>query len=257
MNIPTASAAPLLWAAGISKSYPTGRTERVSVLRNVSVAVEPGEMVSIVGPSGSGKSTLLYCLAGLERVDAGEVVLAGERIERASEARFARLRRDTVGFVFQNYNLISSLSVRENVALPARLARRRVPNVSAALGQVGLLQHARKLPGALSGGQQQRVALARVLAAQPRLVFADEPTGALDSVTGARVLGQLREYAAGERSVVLVTHDLEAAARADRAVVLRDGAIVAQLRGCSAAELLEAQRSAPTTELPVRDGALA
>lgn len=257
MNALHTPAAPPLWAAGISKSYPMGRAERVSVLRDVSLAVEAGEMVSIVGPSGSGKSTLLYCLAGLERVDTGEVLLAGERVERASEGRLARLRRDAVGFVFQNYNLISSLSVYENVALPARLARRRAPDVSAALDRVGLLQHARKLPGALSGGQQQRVALARVLASAPRIVFADEPTGALDTVTGGRVLGILRDYAAGERSVVLVTHDLEAAARADRAIVLRDGAVVAQLRGATASELLEAQRSTQASTRPENAGVVA
>lgn len=230
--------APLLHASGVTKSYPIGRGVTVPVLRAVDVWVEPGEMLSIVGPSGSGKSTLLFCLAGLEAPDSGEIAFAGVRWSDLSAAKVSRLRRDRIGFVFQNYNLIPSLTVGENVALPARLARRGRPDVAGALARVGLLGHARKRPGALSGGEQQRVAIARVLAASPQLVFADEPTGALDTAAGALVLGLLRGYAGGARSVVLVTHDLAAAARADRTIVLRDGAVVAELRGASAGEIL-------------------
>lgn len=233
-------APPLLHATGVTKSYPVDRGTTVPVLRGIDVRLEPGEMLSIVGPSGSGKSTLLYCLAGLEAADGGEIFLAGARLAGLPAARLARLRRDTLGFVFQSYNLIPSLTVRENVALPARLAKRRLPDVAGALAQVGLAAHAYKRPGSLSGGEQQRVAIARVLAAGPQLVFADEPTGALDSVTGGQVLDLLRGYASGSRSVVLVTHDLAAAARADRTIVLRDGAVVAELRGASVGEILPA-----------------
>ncbi len=245
---PVPARASVLSARGVHKSYPAhgaggapgrhGRRDRVEVLRGVDLDVAAGEMVSIVGPSGSGKSTLLFCLAGLEPVDTGEIRLGADRVHSASPGQLARLRRDRVGFVFQSYNLIPSLSVRENVALPARLARRARPDVEGALGAVGLTGHGGKRPGALSGGEQQRVAIARVLAAAPPLVFADEPTGALDTVTGGRVLDLLRGYACGERSVVLVTHDLDAAARADRTIVLRDGAVVAELRRPAPADIL-------------------
>lgn len=235
---PPLSSAPMLRARGVTKTYPAGRRDRVPVLRGIDIDVRAGEMVSIVGPSGSGKSTLLYCLAGLEPVDDGEVLLGADRVDGATPAQLAKWRRDRLGFVFQSYNLISSLSVRENVALPARLAKRRTPDAEGALRAVGLADHAGKRPGELSGGQQQRAAIARVLAAGPPLVFADEPTGALDTTTGAVVLDLLRGYAIGERSVVLVTHDLDAAARADRTVVLRDGAVVAQLVRPTSAEIL-------------------
>lgn len=245
----------VLSAAGVTKEYPAGR-ERVPVLRGIGMRVRAGEMVSIVGPSGSGKSTLLYCLAGLERPTSGEIELGEERLDTASSGRLARIRRDRVGFVFQSYNLIPSLSVGENVALPARLARRGRPDVSAALAEVGLFGQEAKRPGQLSGGQQQRVAIARVLAAQPAIVFADEPTGALDTVTGRVVLDLLRGYASAGRSVVLVTHDLEAAARADRTIVLRDGVAVAELRNTSAVEILAAQHG-DGIAAPRRDGSAA
>lgn len=229
---------PLLHAHALAKSYPAGRGQSVPILRGIDFSIDQGEMVSVVGPSGSGKSTLMYCLAGLEKIDSGEIDLCGDRIDLASPTKLARMRRDRVGFVFQNYNLIPSLSVRENVALPARLARRGTPDVSGALTAVGIASHAGKRPGELSGGQQQRVAIARVIAAQPQIVFADEPTGALDTATGHQVLNLLRDYAAGSRSVVLVTHDLEAAALADRTVILRDGGVVAELAGTTASEIL-------------------
>lgn len=242
------SSAPLLEARGVTKVFPVRGAVDVPVLRGVDLELAGGEMLSIVGPSGSGKSTLLYCLAGLERPSGGEIVLAGTRIDTASPARLARLRRDRIGFVFQSYNLIPSLSIRENVALPARLARRAAPDPDAALSAVGLAEHAAKLPGALSGGQQQRAAIARVLAAEPDVVFADEPTGALDTLTGRRVLDLLRGCAVGERSVVLVTHDLDAAARADRTLVLRDGKIVARLARPTAAGILAAVRDAAASD---------
>lgn len=244
-NLPDA---PLLTARGIEKSYAVRRSSPVAVLRGIDLSVFPGEMVSIVGPSGSGKSTLLYCLAGLERADIGEITLGDTRIDTLSQSRLAKLRRDRLGFVFQSYNLIPSLDAGENIALPARLARNRTPDVPAALAAVGLSGHAHKRPAELSGGQQQRVAIARVLAARPDIVFADEPTGALDTTTGMQILELLRAHASGGRSVVVVTHDLDAAARADRTLVLRDGAVVTELRRPTAAGILDVLHTANPSE---------
>ncbi|PZF44638.1 MULTISPECIES: ABC transporter ATP-binding protein [unclassified Curtobacterium] len=219
-------------ARDVRKGYPDATGRRTEIIRGVSLDVAPGEMVSIVGPSGSGKSTLLYGLSGLEPADAGTVTIDGVDIGALSPTRLARFRREKVGFVFQSYNLIPALTVRENVTLPLRLARGRVveSEVQAALAAVGIAELAHQRPGALSGGQQQRVAIARVLVTSPRVVFADEPTGALDTVTGSVVLDLLRESARGDRSVVMVTHDLDAAARADRVLVLQDGLIREELR---------------------------
>lgn len=212
------------------------------VLRGISLEIHPGEMVSIVGPSGSGKSTLLYCLSGLEPYDSGTVRLAGRDLGELSRGGLAALRREHVGFVFQSYNLIPSLTARENIALPARLARRGASraNIDQALAEVGLTGRGRHRPGQLSGGQQQRVAIARVLATRPDIVFADEPTGSLDTSTGSDVLRLLRASAGEGRSVVVVTHDLEAAALADRVLVLRDGLIHSELRHPRPEQVLEA-----------------
>jgi putative ABC transport system ATP-binding protein len=235
---------PLIRAANLEKTFPgTGRKEpRVSVLRGISLDVHPGEMVSIVGPSGSGKSTLLYCLSGLEPYDTGSVHLAGRELSSLRRGALADLRRRHVGFVFQSFNLIPSLTARENIALPARLARRSVQRVAVdrALADVGLTARGGHRPGQLSGGQQQRIAIARVLALRPDIVFADEPTGSLDTATGADVLRLLRASAGDGRSVVMVTHDLEAAALADRVLVLRDGAIHRELRRPTPEQVLEA-----------------
>lgn len=227
-------AEPLIRAESLRKTFPgTARKDpAVPVLRGVSLEIHPGEMVSIVGPSGSGKSTLLYCLSGLEPCDSGTVHLAGRELGTLGRGGLAALRRAHVGFVFQSYNLIPSLSARENIALPARLARRGASraNVDRALADVGLTGRGRHRPGQLSGGQQQRVAIARVLATRPDIVFADEPTGSLDTSTGSDVLRLLRASAGEGRAVVVVTHDLEAAALADRVLVLRDGLIHRELR---------------------------
>lgn len=211
------------------------------VLRGVSVQVSPGELVAIVGPSGSGKSTLLYCLAGLEACTDGTVELFDRAINAMSGSELATVRQQSVGFVFQSYNLIPSLSARENVALPARLAgnKEALSRVDAAMETVGLSDRGKHFPAQLSGGQQQRIAIARVLATTPQIVFADEPTGALDSQSGTAVLGLLRNIASGDRSVLLVTHDLEAAALADRVLVLRDGIIHEELFNPDPATILE------------------
>ncbi|OII06912.1 ABC transporter [Curtobacterium sp. MCBA15_008] len=217
----------MLTASGLDHAYMSASGVSTPVLRHVSLTVRRGEMVAVVGPSGSGKTTLLTCLSGLERPSGGTVEVDGISLATLSAQRLARFRRGRIGFVFQDYNLIPALSVRENIALPARVAHRPVSReeIDAALESVGLLQYRDKYPGTLSGGQQQRVAIARVLVSAPGLVFADEPTGALDTVSGSAVLDLLRSTATGDQSVVMVTHDLQAAARADRVLVLRDGVI--------------------------------
>lgn len=235
---------PLIRAVNLHKTFPGAarRDPRVPVLRGISLEVRPGEMVGIVGPSGSGKSTLLHCLSGLEAYDSGGVVLAGRELGGLGRGALAALRRERVGFVFQSFSLIPSLTARENVALPARLARRRTSraDLDAALREVGLADRGGHRPGQLSGGQQQRVAIARVLALRPDIVFADEPTGSLDTATGADVLRLLRAAAGDGRSVVVVTHDLEAAALADRVLVLRDGLIHTELHRPAPEQVLEA-----------------
>jgi putative ABC transport system ATP-binding protein len=199
-------------------------------LRDVSLRVPAGTFVAVMGATGSGKSTLLHCAAGLDRPTSGVVTLAGRNITRMREAPLTRLRRDRIGFVFQSYNLLSELTVRQNVLLPGRLGGRRVSaaDLDRVLGEVGLSGAAGQRVGELSGGQQQRVAVARALVTRPVVVFADEPTGALDPTTGARVLGLLR--AAVDRlgvTVVMVTHDPAAARVSDRLLLLRDGRLVA------------------------------
>lgn len=241
--------ADVVMAKDVRKSFPLGRggsRSEVEVLRGISLSVAAGEMVSVVGPSGSGKSTLLYCLSGLMRPSSGEVVLAGTPLERASRAQAARLRAAHVGFVFQQYGLVESLSVEENVLLPARLAGRRESRRHAleALARVGMDRFRGCRPQDLSGGEQQRVAIARALAARPDAVFADEPSGALDIENGHVVLDLLRKIADEGGAVVLVTHDLEAASRADRVIVLRDGRVGDELGHASPREILSALEGA-------------
>lgn len=234
-------------AQGVTKEFGGGkRADRITVLHGISMEVSAGEMVAIVGPSGSGKSTLLFCLSGLEKVSAGSVILFDAELDRTSGEKLASLRQERVGFIFQAYNLIPSLSAWENVALPLRLRKEKFDPraVDEALAAVGIADRATHLPGELSGGQQQRVAIARILATSPELIFADEPTGALDTQTSGEVLALLRQMATGNRSVVLVTHDLEAAALADRVLVLRDGRIHAQLNHPTPELVLSAIESA-------------
>jgi putative ABC transport system ATP-binding protein len=219
-------------AERITKSYLVGKRP-VEILHGVSMSVGYGEMVAVMGPSGSGKSTLLYCLAGLEQVSSGEVALAGRALASCKRAQLARMRRSEVGFVFQSYNLIPTLTAFENVALPYRLRRQRPPAelIDATLAGVGLADRARARPPSMSGGEQQRVALARVLAQQPRIVFADEPTGALDTRSGAMVLGELQRIAhQAEQCVLVVTHDPAVAAQCDRVVFMQDGLLERELR---------------------------
>ena len=216
---------------GVSKVYGS-RSGAVTALRDVSVDLPAGTFTAIMGPSGSGKSTLLQCAAGLDRPTSGEVYLSGQPLGKLSETKLTLLRRERIGFVFQSFNLLPSLTAELNVALPLRLAGRRPSRqqVRAVLATVGLADRARHRPAQLSGGQQQRVAIARALIARPDVLFADEPTGALDSTTGREVLGLLRGLVDRERqTIVMVTHDAVAASYADRVVFLADGRLVDEL----------------------------
>ncbi len=229
---PSRTAGSPISCTDLTKSYAAG-SRTIEILHGITLSVAEGEMCAVMGPSGSGKSTLLYCLAGLELPTRGTVTMLGRDTASLSRADLARLRRADVGFVFQSYNLIPSLSAYENVALPTRLDRRTPSHdlIIETLTELGIGEQANSRPPQLSGGEQQRVALARVLVQQPRLVFADEPTGALDTATGQFVLGELVAIAheAG-RCVLTVTHDPHVAAFCDRVVVLRDGLLVDELR---------------------------
>jgi len=218
---------------GVSRRFGKGESA-VRALVDVSIAFAPASFTAIMGPSGSGKTTLLQCAAGLDRPDEGSVLLNGIELSRFGERRLARLRRREIGFVFQSFNLLPSLTAAQNVVLPLRLAgrhpRRRL--AGEALARVGLRERARHRPAQLSGGQQQRVAIARALVTEPTVIFADEPTGALDRRSSREVLGLLREASERDgRTVVMVTHDPVAAAVADRVVFLADGRIVDELTG--------------------------
>jgi len=204
------------------------RFRPVEALREVSLAVPAGQFVAVMGSTGSGKSTLLHCAAGLDRATAGRVWLAGQEITRMREAKLTRLRRDRVGFVFQSYNLLSELSVRQNVLLPSRLGGPRPRDAEQVLAAVGLGGLGRRPVGELSGGQRQRVAIARALVTEPAVIFADEPTGALDPTTGAQILALLRAAVDNDGvTVVMVTHDPASAAWSDRLVLLREGTVAA------------------------------
>jgi putative ABC transport system ATP-binding protein len=231
MTITTTRAAVELRA--VTRTYGTG-VNAVTALDAVDVTIPPATFTAVMGPSGSGKSTLLHCAAGLDRATAGEVVIDGVPVTGLSERALTRLRRDRVGFVFQAFNLIAALTAEQNVTLPLRLAGRRPApgEVRAMLAEVGLDDRAGHRPGELSGGQQQRVAIARALVTRPAVLFADEPTGALDAASGREVLRLLR--AAVDRhgqTVVMVTHDPYAAAHADRVLFLADGRVVDTLAG--------------------------
>ncbi|WP_299954180.1 ABC transporter ATP-binding protein [uncultured Modestobacter sp.] len=212
----------------------------VRALDDVSLEVPPGTFLAVMGPSGSGKSTLLHCAAGLDTPTSGEVLLAGTEIGRLDETRRTELRRDRIGFVFQAYNLLPALTVADNITLPLRLAGRSLDAdwVQHLVERVGLTGRLGHRPAELSGGQQQRAAIARALVARPAVVFADEPTGALDLHSAAEVLDLLRELVDElGQTVVMVTHDPAAAARAHRAVVMADGRVVDTLERPAAADL--------------------
>ncbi len=226
---------PILEARNLTKRYRLGAMT-VDALRGVSLSVVAGEFVALMGPSGSGKSTLLQLLGGLDRPTSGEVELEGKSISRLSDDEATRLRRDRTGFVFQSFNLIPLLDVRENVALPFTIAghdtkggelAERIRDVIALVDLAGKEHHK---PDELSAGEQQRVAVARALVTRPALLFADEPTGNLDYTTGTEILHALwRSCVERHQTVVLVTHDSKAAAYADRVLVISDGKIADEI----------------------------
>ncbi|MER6162542.1 ABC transporter ATP-binding protein [Streptomyces sp. NPDC001868] len=222
----------------VSKEYAAG----VRALDDVSLTVERGAFVAVMGPSGSGKSTLMHCAAGLDSPTSGSIRIDGHEIGGLNETRRTELRRERVGFVFQAYNLIPSLSVEDNITLPLRLAGRSPDHdwLRTLVGRVGLADRLSHRPAELSGGQQQRAAVVRALVARPAVVFADEPTGALDLRSAHEVLDLLRDLVDElHQTVVMVTHDPAAAARAHRVLVMADGRVVESLEAPTAAQLAD------------------
>jgi putative ABC transport system ATP-binding protein len=232
-------------AVNLCKTYGTGHAT-VRALDNVSVAFDRGRFTAVMGPSGSGKSTLMHCMAGLDRPTSGSAYVGGLDIGQLDDGGLTRLRRDRIGFVFQYFNLVPTLTAAENIALPASLAGRKADQdwVDYLAKQLGIADRLTHRPAELSGGQQQRVACARALVSKPDLVFADEPTGNLDSNAAADLLAFLRRSVRElGQSVVMVTHDPRSAAYADRVVFLADGAVVSELSQPTADSVLERMRT--------------
>ena len=238
----------VLHTEGLTKTYGTGDA-MVTALDDVTVAFGRGRFTAIMGSSGSGKSTLLHCIAGLDRADSGEVWLGETRLGALADKALTRLRRDRLGFVFQAFNLLPTLTARENMMLPLELAGRRAdPTVSEPLiDALELRERLHHFPAQLSGGQQQRVACVRALITKPEVVFADEPTGSLDSRSSARVMATLRRSADElGQSVVMVTHDPSAAGYADRVLFLADGHVVDDIESPGADTIHARMRSLAT-----------
>jgi len=228
-------------AHDLTRRYGDGDSA-VDAVRGVSLEVPAGQFTAIMGPSGSGKSTLMHLLAGLDRPTEGSVEIAGEDITTMGDKQLTMLRRKHIGFVFQAFNLVPTLTAEENVTLPLSIARRKIDRswVDTVIQRVGLDERRAHRPAEMSGGQQQRVAVARALVAEPTVLFADEPTGNLDSKSGAEVLQLLRDaVSAYGQTTVMVTHDAHAAATADRVVYLADGRVVADIEGATEDEILE------------------
>ena len=220
-------------AVDVTKVYGSGDTV-VNALDGISVEFERAQYAAIMGPSGSGKSTLLHCLAGLDRVTSGQVFLGDDEISAMNEKQLTLVRRDKIGFVFQSYNLVPTLTGMENITLPLALAGRKPDPawLDQIIETVHLADRVEHRPNELSGGQQQRVAVARALVSHPEVIFADEPTGNLDSKSGAEILGFMRRAVTDlGQTIVMVTHDPIAAAYADRVVILADGKIVDEIDG--------------------------
>jgi putative ABC transport system ATP-binding protein len=234
---------PALQARGLTKIYGEGETA-VHALDGVDIDVGRGQMVAIMGPSGSGKSTLLHLLGALDTPSSGQILLGGQRYDGLGDGGLTKLRRDKIGFVFQFFNLLASLTAEENVLLPALIAGRRDEatreRASELLARVGLGERAHHLPAELSGGEQQRTSIARALLTEPEIVLADEPTGNLDTRSSQEVLGLLRELNEVEdQTLVLVTHDPAAAAIAERVIFLRDGQVSGEVPGGSTQRVVE------------------
>ena len=239
----TAARADQIW-----KVYGTGEAQ-VAALRGVSVTFARSMYTAIMGPSGSGKSTLMHCLAGLDTVDAGTVWVGDTKVTGLGDAGLTQLRRDRIGFIFQQYNLLPTLSAEENITLPLAIAGRKPDTewYATVIGTVGLEDRLHHRPSELSGGQQQRVACARALVSRPEVIFADEPTGNLDSRSGNEVLTFLRDSVRRfGQTIVMVTHDPNAASYADRVVFLVDGQIVDELASPTAAAVLDQMKRLDT-----------
>jgi putative ABC transport system ATP-binding protein len=231
-------------AVDASKVYGQGEAT-VRALDHIDVSFESGRYTAIMGPSGSGKSTLLHCLAGLDRVSSGQVFLGELEISAMKEKDLTRVRRDRIGFVFQAFNLIPTLDAYENITLPMALAGRKPDDdwLNKVIDTVGLRDRLTHRPAELSGGQQQRVAVARALASRPLIIFADEPTGNLDSRSSAEILGFMRRAVAEfQQTIVMVTHDPIAASYSDRVVFLADGKIVEEINGPTTDSVLDMMR---------------
>ena len=232
--------APVVTAHELTRRYGEGQTA-VDALRGVSVDIADGKLTAVMGPSGSGKSTLMHILAGLDRPTSGEVSVAGTSIGELNDTQLTKLRREHIGFIFQFFNLLPMLTAKENIVLPLRIAGEKpdadwVGELTAAVGLGDRLSHR---PAELSGGQQQRVAIARALVSKPTVMFADEPTGNLDSTTSGEILTMLRESVSTYgQTTVMVTHDAQAAAIADRILFLADGLVVEDMGRSTAHEIL-------------------
>ena len=242
---PTTSAETVVEAIDVSRRYGEGETA-VDALRGIDLKVDRGQLVAVMGPSGSGKSTLMHIMAGLDKPTQGDVAIAGTRVSDLNDTQLTRLRREHIGFVFQFFNLLPMLTAEENVLLPLSLAGEKPDRAffDDMLKRVGLSDRLSHRPSELSGGQQQRVAIARALVSRPTVVFADEPTGNLDSKTGGEILDLMRESVdAYGQTTVMVTHEARAAAIADRILFLADGLIVKELPRSQPHEVLAALES--------------
>jgi putative ABC transport system ATP-binding protein len=227
-------------AEGVTRRYGEGDTA-VDALRGVSLEIEPGKLTAVMGPSGSGKSTLMHILAGLDKPTSGSVTIAGEEITKMNDNELTQVRRKHIGFVFQFYNLLPMLNAEENVKLPLSVAGEKVDPgwFNELMAKVGLNGRLKHRPSELSGGQQQRVAVARALVNRPTVVFADEPTGNLDSKSSAEILALLKDAVESYgQTIVMVTHDPRAAAIADRILYIADGEIVLDQRGATEGQIL-------------------
>ncbi len=231
-------------AEGLGRRYGEGEAA-INALADVTVEFAKGQFAAVMGPSGSGKSTLLHCLAGLDRPTSGEVAIDGTRLGALGDRDLTVLRRTAIGFIFQSFNLLPMLTARENVELPLRIAGHfDAARVDEVIRSVGLADRASHKPAELSGGQQQRVAIARALVARPTVIFADEPTGNLDSISGHEILNLLRRAVDEDgRTVLMVTHDPRAASIADRVIMLSDGHVVLDRDGMDTDAIYDAVRT--------------
>ncbi|HWD75227.1 MAG TPA: ABC transporter ATP-binding protein [Solirubrobacteraceae bacterium] len=231
--------------SGVTRRFGEGQTA-VTALRDVSVEIERGKLTAVMGPSGSGKSTLMHILAGLDKPTAGSVTIEGQEISGMGDDELTRLRRDHIGFVFQFFNLLPMLTARENMMLPLAIAGRQPDPqwLETVIDETGLRDRLSHRPSELSGGQQQRVAIARALLSRPTVLFADEPTGNLDSASGDEILALLRRSVDSVgQTVVMVTHDPRAASIADRILFLADGRIVKEMQSSGEEEIVDAMKA--------------